>query len=631
MLQYCIERSIGLHGKTAQAAERKEMKIQGYGTRTGKKTAFFGMLSVITALLLTALCILPASASDITPDDTFEVTENLTGIEIASAPSKTVYDIGESLDVSGLKLRLKYNSGRTETVAGDTSMCSGFDSSSAGEKTVTVSYRGFMTSFKADVRIVTSVSVLRKPQKSEYFTGEMLDLNGLVLTVEYSAGPSETYDTGYTLVGGSQLSDVGEHTVTVEFMGKRASFTVTVKNPVPTDAKLTSLPTKTEYTIGDTFNGSGAAFTVTYSNGDTAVVSDGIDFSGFSSSEKGEVTVTAKWQGFSDTFTVTVKYAAHTHVAGGDREIVKKATCTETGLAVRYCKICGEVAESATLKKLEHTYGDWKVTKEPTASSDGEKARYCQNCGALQTMKLNMLSSEISDGKNGTVTAAGDYLFPAEARLIIKSISATLTADEIKKFESQANALGTSLAAVYSITFEDDGQAFTPSAKMTYKISVASADLAGLSGFKVLYGNNSVDATYSGGFITFTVNRVSGKFAIAGVKGSGVNTDPVDTTPTTVPGDESTATPPVTSSPETTDVPDVTTSHEASGTVPTDTDSPVTRESTSSPAVTTDSGNSGSGKVGNAVKTIIIVIIVIVVIGVLFELLYIYLKNKFML
>ena len=246
-------------------------------------------------------------------------------------------------------------------------------------------------------------------------------------------------------------------------------------------------------------------------------------------------------------------------------------------------------------------------------------------------MKLNMLSSEISDGKNGTVTAAGDYLFPAEARLIIKSISATLTADEIKKFESQANALGTSLAAVYSITFEDDGQAFTPSAKMTYKISVASADLAGLSGFKVLYGNNSVDATYSGGFITFTVNRVSGKFAIAGVKGSGVNTDPVDTTPTTVPGDESTATPPVTSSPETTDVPDVTTSHEASGTVPTDTDSPVTGGSTSSPAVTTDSGNSGSGKVGNAVKTIIIVIIVIVVIGVLFELLYIYLKNKFML
>ena len=75
----------------------------------------------------------------------------------------------------------------------------------------------------------------------------------------------------------------------------------------------------------------------------------------------------------------------------------------------------------------------------------------------------------------------------------------------------------------------------------------------------------------------------------------------------------------------------MTTSHEASGTVPTDTDSPVTGESTSSPAVTTDPGNSGSGKVGNAVKTIIIVIIVIVVIGVLFELLYIYLKNKFML
>ncbi len=604
------------------------MKNHIKGKRIVKITAWCGMLSAITALLLAALCILPARASDITPDDTFEVTETLIEIEIAERPTKTIYDIGETLDASGLKIKLKYNSGRTETIDGDPAMCSGFDSSSAGEKEVTVAYRGLTTSFKVDVRTVTAVSISKKPNKTEYYAGEALDLNGLTITVEYSAGPSEAVDSGYTLVEGSRLDKEGEHTVTVQYLGKRVSFTVTVKPPVPTDAKLTSLPTKTEYSVGDSFDGSGAAFTVTYSNGTTAVITDGIEFSGFSSAEKGDVTVTAKWQDFTATFTVKVNYSEHTHIAGGDREIIKQPTCTETGKAVRYCKICGEVAESATLKKLAHTYGDWVVTKEPTGTSEGEITLTCQVCGDVQTNVLHRLSHEISDGANGSVTASGDYFFPYGSALSIKNVMPALSPDEIKRLETQAGR-GVLLAGVYSVTAGVNGQALVPPVSMTVKLSVP-ADIAELTDLRVLCGDSSIDAKYENGYVTFTADKVLGQFAIAGVKRASEPTTGGETTGTVVPPSPETSDPtPSTSSPES---PDGTTA-------PAPPDGSAPNSGNNAPGANTGApaapGSAeptphGNNKVGNAIKTIIIVIVVIVVIGALFELLYLYLKNKFL-
>ena len=72
-------------------------------------------------------------------------------IEIATAPAKTVYRIGEALDTTGLTLKATYSDGTTKTITSGYTV-SGFDSATAGTKTVTVSYEGKKTTFTVTVK-----------------------------------------------------------------------------------------------------------------------------------------------------------------------------------------------------------------------------------------------------------------------------------------------------------------------------------------------------------------------------------------------------------------------------------------------------------------------------------------------
>ncbi len=74
----------------------------------------------------------------------------LSGIAIASNSAKTVYYVGESLDTTGLTLKLTYSDGSTKTVTSGFTT-SGFDSSTAGAKTVTVTYEGKTATFTVTV------------------------------------------------------------------------------------------------------------------------------------------------------------------------------------------------------------------------------------------------------------------------------------------------------------------------------------------------------------------------------------------------------------------------------------------------------------------------------------------------
>ena len=71
-------------------------------------------------------------------------------IEVATKPTKTVYQIGESLDTTGLTLKATYSDGTTKKISSGFTV-SGFDSATAGTKTVTVKYEGKMTTFTVTV------------------------------------------------------------------------------------------------------------------------------------------------------------------------------------------------------------------------------------------------------------------------------------------------------------------------------------------------------------------------------------------------------------------------------------------------------------------------------------------------
>jgi len=65
--------------------------------------------------------------------------KTVTSIVIAGFPTKTTYVVGDRLDTSGLVVKAFYSDGTNQDV---TTYTTNFDSSTAGTKTVTVSYGG---------------------------------------------------------------------------------------------------------------------------------------------------------------------------------------------------------------------------------------------------------------------------------------------------------------------------------------------------------------------------------------------------------------------------------------------------------------------------------------------------------
>lgn len=79
-----------------------------------------------------------------------------------------------------------------------------------------------------DDKILTSLTLVQKPAKTQYQTGEAFDLSGLVLRAEYMDGSQETVGADDCLYGEADTSSAGKKTVTVGYGGKTISLVIEV-------------------------------------------------------------------------------------------------------------------------------------------------------------------------------------------------------------------------------------------------------------------------------------------------------------------------------------------------------------------------------------------------------------------
>lgn len=104
-------------------------------------------------------------------------TRTLTSITVDTKPAKTSYYIGDSLSLDGLVINLNYSDSTAEKVAYNDSKTafssSGFDSETAGDKTVNITYQGLTTSF--------SVNVIKKQETDGNFTVKIRNCENGVL------------------------------------------------------------------------------------------------------------------------------------------------------------------------------------------------------------------------------------------------------------------------------------------------------------------------------------------------------------------------------------------------------------------------------------------------------------------
>lgn len=229
------------------------------------------------------------------------VDKYVTGITVSKMPDKTTYHQGESFDTTGLEVSKTYSDGTLEVIT-DYEL-SGFDSSSAGTKTITVTASGKTATFEITVleASIASISVTTMPTKTNYHIGKEFDSTGIVVTETTSDGSTidVTKDCTYS---GFDSSSPKTNTITVTYGILTTTFDITIMQPLDITGASYSSGT---YFVGETTNISVTSITVSYSDGFDYVTS-GYTVNNVVATEPGSLLITVEYFGVSTTVSTKV-------------------------------------------------------------------------------------------------------------------------------------------------------------------------------------------------------------------------------------------------------------------------------------------------------------------------------------
>ena len=253
-----------------------------------------------------------STTSSATTSESSELTTSsseakvLSGIRIAAEPTKKNYFVGDEFDPAGLSVKAVYNTGEEDLAAADYQL-SGFDSATAGEKTVTVTFQTFTATFKVTVAevVLESIRVAANPTKVAYYQGEEFDATGIQVKAAYNNGSERDVAAADLAFSGFDGNVPGEQTITVTYQEKTATFKVNViaQNGI----EITAAPTKTRYKLGDAFDAAGLKVSRTFADGGKKELAEGeYQVAGFDSETAGEKTITVTAGAYNATFTVKV-------------------------------------------------------------------------------------------------------------------------------------------------------------------------------------------------------------------------------------------------------------------------------------------------------------------------------------
>lgn len=193
-------------------------------------------------------------------------------ISITATTTKVTYNIDEELDKSTIVVVAYYSDSTNETLAAADYTVTGFDSTTAGVLTVTVTFEtktATLSIVVLEAEVVdTSVLALQiatLPAKLSYRPEETFDGTGLVVRAIRANGVIETISSNDYVVSGFDSTVLGSQAVTLTYEEKSISFNVFVnlndQEPVfydfPKSAGYVQGVTATTITVGNTAATSG--------------------------------------------------------------------------------------------------------------------------------------------------------------------------------------------------------------------------------------------------------------------------------------------------------------------------------------------------------------------------------------
>lgn len=222
-------------------------------------------------------------------------------IAVTTLPSKTVYYLGDTFNKNGIVVSGITSDGQTyEITKGYT--FSGFDSETAGTKTITVTLNKFTTTFNVEVREDTVTEITDVYYTKDYLVGWTFELSSI--NIKWESGKTERISNSSVEIGvsGFDSSSAGEKTVTVTYSSVSKEIVVSIH----TSAILEPVDPVTDYYLNiSSFQG--PQVKVTYDDGTIENASSySAEFSGFDNSEAGPCEITVTYRKLIATYTVNI-------------------------------------------------------------------------------------------------------------------------------------------------------------------------------------------------------------------------------------------------------------------------------------------------------------------------------------
>lgn len=190
-------------------------------------------------------------------------TPTLSSISVNSTNHKTVYQVGEPLDVTGLTIEALMSDGSSQTVPVTAGMVNGFNSAAAvANQVLTITYQGKTTTYTVSIQdnsttppvtppekpTVSSIQVKSTAHKTVYQVGEPLDVTGLTIEVRMSDGSTMISPVTAGMVSGFDSAAAVENQVlTITYQGKTTTYTISVQAPPEPPAKTFRVTVQESY------------------------------------------------------------------------------------------------------------------------------------------------------------------------------------------------------------------------------------------------------------------------------------------------------------------------------------------------------------------------------------------------
>lgn len=216
------------------------------------------------------------------------------------------YMTGDYFNGDGAQLELSYDDGSRVNRPVTSDMISNFDTTTPGNKNMTVTYRGQSCTVPYIVEAAPiEVAINYSRFDTEYKVGDALK-SDLYLTVMYADFSNKEVKVDKSMVSGFDTSKAGSYTMTVNYLGFVARAEYTVENTVVNiSVDSGSIPTSVQK--GSNLDLTNARLSVNYKDGTKDTLPITIDMvTGFDSATEGQRTLYIRYKEFSTNYAYEV-------------------------------------------------------------------------------------------------------------------------------------------------------------------------------------------------------------------------------------------------------------------------------------------------------------------------------------